>query len=162
MTLNEKISIQVQRSGCARPITNARLYPSACAQDIFTLSTAFCAELDKPPSLLYSTYSNSIKWQQMTTCQIFFSSTPKNMSVNYRLSQFKFSQNEWRGITVKIRSFYQTTIERYFCISSFSNSDRENLPLLNFIQIYLFLLYRSSILDPYLWISELWTLIYNQ
>ena len=29
---------------------------------------------------------------------------------------------------------------RYFCISSFSISDRENLRVLNFIQIYLFLL----------------------
>ena len=40
-------------------------------------------------------------------------------------------------------------ILRYSCISSlFSISDLENLRVANFMQIYLFLLYRSAILDP--------------
>ena len=46
--------------------------------------------------------------------------------------------------------------------SSFSISDRENLRVLNFIQIYLFPLFQSAILDPLFWIFELWTIIYNQ
>ena len=34
---------------------------------------------------------------------------------------------------------------RYFCISSFSTDDLKNLRVSNFMQIYLFLLYRSAI-----------------
>ena len=48
------------------------------------------------------------------------------------------SRKEWRNITVKILYFYQTKILRYSCLFSFSISDRENLGVLNFIQIYIF------------------------
>ena len=49
---------------------------------------------------------------------------------------------------------------RYFCIYSFSISDRENLREQNFIQIYLLLLCQSAILDPLFRIPDLWTLIW--
>ena len=48
----------------------------------------------------------------------------------------------------------QTTILQYFCISRFNTSDRENLRVLNCIQIYLFSLFRSAILHPFFGISE--------
>ena len=48
----------------------------------------------------------------------------------------------------------------YFCISSlFSITDLQNLCVPNFMQMDLFLLYRSAILDPLFWISELRTLV---
>ena len=50
------------------------------------------------------------------------------------------SRKEWRNITVIILQFYQTKILRYFSISSLSISDRENLGVLNFIQIFFFFL----------------------
>ena len=55
-----------------------------------------------------------------------------------------------------------TIILRYFCMPSFSISDFKNLRVPNFTQIYLFLLYRFTKLDPLFWISELRTLINNQ
>ena len=48
----------------------------------------------------------------------------------------KFSQKEWRKITVKTRSFYQIRILQYFGISSFSINDLKNLRVSNFMQIY--------------------------
>ena len=51
------------------------------------------------------------------------------------------SWKEWRNITVKILYFYQTKILQYFYFFSFSISDRENLGVLNFIQIFFLLLF---------------------
>ena len=40
--------------------------------------------------------------------------------------------------------------------SSFSTTDRENLRVLNLIQIYLFLLFQSAILNP--WFLNVWVM----
>ena len=55
----------------------------------------------------------------------------------------------------KYGHFYQIRILRFFCIYSLSIGDRENLRVLNFIQIYLFLLFQTAILDFLVRISEL-------
>ena len=77
----------------------------------------------------------------------------KLLQIFMNIFYIKFSQKEWRNITVKIGQFYQIRTLRYFRISSFSSGDFKNLRVPNFMQIYLFLLYRSAIVDPLFWIS---------
>ena len=62
--LKEKISVKVERREYARPVANARLYPSTCAQGVPKLGTALCAKLDKWPS----PYTQEPLWRLYREC----------------------------------------------------------------------------------------------
>ena len=66
------------------------------------------------------------------------------------------------SLSYKYGGFTRLEFYGIFASLAFSISDDKSLRVPNFMQIYLFLLFRSAILDPLFWISELRNLIYNQ